>query len=327
MTTKIFTGIRPTGDLTVGNYLGAVRPIVELQEKGEAPLVFVADIHAITDKEPGTVREYLRGVVADYIALGVDPTKTKIYIQSDIMGEVTSLMAFLARLIPVAELLRVPTLKDKLRANENPENANALLLLYPVLMAADILINRAERVPVGEDQVAHIEVTRELANRFNKKYGKVFPVPQPLVQKSLRVLSLKGDGKMSKTSPQGALFLTDSAKEVEKKIRGAETAFEGKMSANLESHILIAKELARGNDDRAAVDAIIARHMKGEQAMGAFKTKFAAIVNVFLAGFQERRAEVMRDPAYIDRVLAEGAALARKNAAETLAAARKAMNF
>lgn len=322
---EIVTGIRPTGDLTVANYLGAVEPIVKLQNKGHSPLVFVADIHAITDNEPATVKKFIYDVVADYIALGVDPNRTKIFVQSDIESEVTVLTAFLSRLISVAELLRIPTLKDKLKANARPETANALLLLYPVLMAADILLQRAEKVPVGEDQLAHLEVSRELARRFNKRYGEVFPIPQPFQMKALRILSLKGNGKMSKTSPEDAIFLTDDAKAVARKIKGAETAFEGVMTEKLESHILVAKSLCTNDSERKEIDALIEDHMNGKPVMGQFKKVFTRIVQSFLADFQAKRTDAVRDHSYIPSVLEEGARIARANAQETLQLVKEAM--
>ncbi|HNW96385.1 MAG TPA: tryptophan--tRNA ligase [Candidatus Paceibacterota bacterium] len=314
----VLTGIRPTGDLTVANYLGAVAPIIELQNQGISTVVFVADIHALTDNEPSVVKKYIREVVADYIALGVDPSKTKIYLQSDIAGEVTILTALLARHITVAELLRVPALKDKLRANMGPETANALLLLYPVLMAADILLNRAERVPVGEDQLAHLEVTRKLARRFNKKYGNIFPIPTALQVKSLRILSLRGEGKMSKTNPGGAIFLTDDLKMVANKIKVAETTFEGIMNEKLESHILVAKGLAKTESEREEIDTIIKAHESGKPMMGQFKQLLTRIVQNFLRDFQEKRIKIIQNPSYIQSVLEEGAKVARENAIETL---------
>lgn len=323
--TEVLTGIRPTGDLTIANYLGAVAPIIELQRQGMSPVVFVADLHAITDNEPSKVKQYLHGVVADYIALGVDPQKAKIYLQSDIAGEVTTFTVLLARLISVAELLRVPTLKDKLKAKANPETANALLLLYPVLMAADILLNKARKVPVGEDQLAHLEVTRLLARRFNKRYGNVLPVPEVLQVKSLRLLSLKGEGKMSKTNPGGAIFLMDDSKTVAKKIKAAETAFEGVMNEKLESHILIAKGLAKTQLEREEVDAIIKSHKSGKPVMGQFKQLLTLIVQNFLREFQEKRAGIVRNPSYIPSVLEEGLKIARKNAIETLEEVKKAL--
>jgi len=324
---EVLTGIRPTGDLTVANYLGAIVPVIELQKQGISPMVFVADLHAITDNEPATVRSYIHGVVADYIALGVDPCKAKIYLQSDIAGEVTTCTALLARLITVAELLRVPTIKDKIKANARPETANALLLLYPVLMAADILLNKAKKVPVGEDQLAHMQIARLLARRFNKKYGEVFLVPEVLQVKSLRILSLKGEGKMSKTNPGGAIFLTDTLKTAANKIKAAETAFGGVMNEKLESQILIAKGLAKTQPEIDEVDAIIVEHKSGKPVMGKFKQLFTRITENFLEEFQAKRAEVMRDPSYIPSVLKEGAKAARQNAVETLEEMKEALRF
>ena len=323
--TEIFTGIRPTGNLTVANYLGAVKPILDLQKKEESILVFVADLHALTDNEPSVVKKYCYEVVADYIALGIDPNKTRIFLQSDIEEEIMVLSAFLARHTNVAELLRVPTLKDKLKNNARPETANALLFLYPVIMAADILIQRAKKVPVGQDQVAHIEFTRELAKDFNKKYGEVFPMPQPLEQKALRIISLKGESKMSKSIPQGALFLSDDAKTIAKKIKTAETAFEGKMNDRLESHIIVAKELAKTEKEIQEIDGIIDEHKKGKAVMGQFKQIFARMAQDFLQEFQARKKEITKDPSFIPAVLEQGAKIAKANTQETLEFVKQAL--
>lgn len=323
---ELLTGIRPTGNLTIANYLGAVAPIVGLQAR-VSPVVFVADLHAITDNEPTTVRPYIHGVVADYIALGIDPKKTKIYLQSDIVGEVTAFTALLARLISVAELLRVPTLKDKIKKNARPETANAFLLLYPVMMAADILLNRAKKVAVGEDQLPHMEITRLLAQRFNKRYGDLFPIPQVLQVKSLRILSLKGEGKMSKSNPDGAIFLTDDLETITNKIKTAETAFERVMNEKLESLILIAKGLAKTESERDEVDVIIQAHKKGKRVMIQFKQVLIRIVKNFIEEFQAKRAEIIRDPSYISSVLEDGAKLARENANETLSKVRNILQL
>jgi tryptophanyl-tRNA synthetase len=314
----VFTGIRPTGGLTVANYLGAVHPLVNLQNEGRSPIVFVADLHALTDNEPGIARSHTRGVVADYLALGVDPEKTKIFIQSDIRDEISLLTLVLARLMSVTELVRVPTLKDKIKENADPESANALLLLYPVMMAADILMQRAHYIPVGEDQVAHIEITRKLARKFNNQYREVFPEPEVEVVETLRILSLKGDGKMSKSYPEGAIFLTDAAKDAVKKIKKAQTAFEGDMSPHLESHIIVAKGLTEDMSVHAQIDEIIASHLQGNAVMGAFKALLADIASEFLLRFQERRAEITSDPSYIDGILEEGRDVAKRNAQDTM---------
>src|SRR3990167_8802907 len=323
--TELFTGIRPTGNLTVANYLGAVKPILDLQKKEESILVFVADLHALTDNEPSVVKKYCYEAVADYIALGIDPNKTRIFLQSDIEEEIMVLSAFLARHTNVAELLRVPTLKDKLKNNARPETANALLFLYPVIMAADILIQRAKKVPVGQDQVAHIEFARELAKDFNKKYGEVFPMPQPLEQKALRIISLKGESKMSKSIPQGALFLSDDAKTIAKKVKTAETAFEGKMNDRLESHIIVAKELAKTEKEIQEIDGLIDEHKKGKAVMGQFKQIFTRVTQDFLQEFQARKKEITKDPSFIPSVLDQGAKIAQTNARETLELAKQAL--
>ncbi len=314
----VFTGIRPTGGLTVANYLGAVHPIVNLQKEGHKPLVFVADLHALTDNEPGVARAYTRGVVADYLALGIDPRLTNIFVQSHIQDEILLLTLILSRLVSVAELIRVPTLKDKIKEGGNAESANALLMLYPVMMAADILMQRAHYIPVGEDQVAHLEMTQKLARRFNAQYADVFPKPQVEVVETLRILSLKGKRKMSKSYPEGAIFLTDEPDVAQKKIHKAQTSFESDMSPHLSSHIIVAKGLTQDEVIRQEIDEIVAQHLAGKSVMGEFKAIFANVVKVFLAEFQERRREITADPSYIDEVLEEGNVVAKRNASETM---------
>lgn len=323
--TRVFTGIRPTGDLTVANYLGAVKPILELLKEGIEPLVFVADLHALTDKEPSLAKKFTSEVVADYLALGLDPKKTTIFAQSAIGPQLFTLMSYLARHITVAELLRVPALKDKLKNNAREETANALLLLYPVLMAADILMQRAEQIPVGEDQEAHLEVMRLLAKRFNNQYADIFPIPKARQVKSLRILSLKGEGKMSKSVPEGAIFLTDDVESAVKKVKKAVTATEGKMTEGLESNIILAKGLCKSEDDLKQIDEIIADHMAGKKVMGEFKNMLAKVVSEFLIDFQQRRQEVINSPGLINSILKKGAKIAAKNADETMALVEKAM--
>ena len=205
----LFTGARPTADLTIANYLGAILPIVNLQNQSNSVIVFIADLHAITDNEPKIIRQYIENTLADYLALGIDPKKTKIYLQSDIAKEISLFTLLFSRHLSVAELLRVPTLKEKIRQKLKKkikvENANTLLFLYPVMMAGDILLNRAKKVPVGEDQAPHLEITRLLAQRFNKKYGPLFPLPQPFEVKKIKILSLKGKDEQ-KFAPRRNFF-------------------------------------------------------------------------------------------------------------------------
>ena len=316
--TEILTGIRPTGGLTVANYAGVVKPLIELQKNGARPMIFVADLHALTDSEPSIAKKFTKELVADYIALGLDPKKTIIYTQSAIECQINVLTNLLARHISVAELLRVPTLKDKLKRNARPETANALLLMYPVMMAADILIHRAKEVPVGEDQLAHIEVARELARRFNSRYGEIFPLPKAQKVRSLKILSLKGRSKMSKSLPESAIFLTDAPKDAARKIKRAETATEGEMTENLKSHIELAKELSDSAAEQKQIDEIIEAHMRKKQDMDQLKSLFAKIVEEFLKKFQSRFNEVMRNQQRVDLILEEGAKIARASANETL---------
>lgn len=320
----IFTGVRPSQTLTIANYIGAIKPIIDLQQKGGCPVVFIADLHALTDNEPKYVERYIKEVAADYIALGLDPEKTKIFTQSTIREEVLTLTAYLARLISVAELLRVPTLKDKLKQGSRPETANALLFLYPVLMAADILIQRAHRVPVGEDQLAHLEVSRELARRFNQKYATVFPLPQPYITKALRILSLDGKGKMSKSNPDGAILLTDTPAHLRAKIKKAATANEKEITPVLKSHCAIIEHIGTESENNRMRD-IIKQHKKGEKVMGEFKKLFGDCVERFLIMFQEKRAQALGNKSFIPLVLEKGNGFARENAARTLELVEKAM--
>lgn len=323
--TEILTGIRPTGGLTVANYVGAIKPIIELQKNGARPMIFVADLHALTDSEPSIAKKFTKELVADYIALGLDPGKTIIYAQSAIECQINVLTNLLARHISVAELLRVPTLKDKLKANARPETANALLLMYPVMMAADILIHRTKEVPVGEDQLAHIEVARELARRFNSRYGEIFPLPKAQKVKLFKILSLKGKSKMSKSLPEGAVFLTDAPEDAERKIKKAETATEGEMTENLKSHIELAKELSDSAAEQKQIDEIIEAHMAKKQVMGDFKNLFAKIVIEFLKKFQVRRNKILSDLDYVNSVLESGEKIAQSSANETLKIIRDAL--
>jgi len=323
----IITGIRPTASLTIANYLGAVKPIVNLQKDTDKKvLVFVADMHGLTDTEPDVIAQNSKNVMLDYLALGLDPEKTTFYFQSDIGDLVSELTLLLSRHISISELLRVPTLKDKIKKGDRAETANALLALYPVMMAADILIQKAAQVPVGEDQIAHLEVTKLLARRFNKSYGEVFYVPEPYTIKALRILSLKGESKMSKTYPEGAIFLNEDIKKIKKKIKRAETAFAGKMNPTLESHITIAKSLS-DDGELVLIDNILKKHMKGEQVMSEFKDVFKEVVVRFIKEFQEKRAVLEKENDLLNSLVQKGTKFARENGNQTLKEVKSALNL
>ena len=314
----ILTGIRPTGTLTVGNYLGAIKPILELQESDNRIMIFVADLHALTDQEPKEISNHIEDIVIDYLALGLDPKKVDMFVQSAIGHQVGLLSLILMRMVTVAELTRLPTLKEKLKGKQRPENANMLLAAYPVMMASDILLQKALQVPVGEDQLPHMEITRLMAQRFNKKYGDVFVVPKVLQLKAVRISSLKGNGKMSKTNPSEALFLTDTQADIARKIKSAVTAFAKEMNPVLESHIYLTRQLTKKKEDIELLDSIVKKHMEGENVMKDFKELMARVVQEFVGEFQEKRNSIMDNPNMVRDIIKRGNEIATKNAQQTL---------
>ena len=219
----LISGIQPSGRLHIGNYLGALKHFTELQDGGKYDcFFFVADYHSITEPfKPKKKQQEITNLLRTYRAAGIDAAKSTVFIQSHI-PEHTELAWILAAITPYGELARMTQFKDK--SKSAPRNINAGLLTYPILMAADILLYDAAAVPVGEDQLQHLELTRELARRFNKEFGKVFTEPKPLMTETPRLMSLNNlEKKMSKSLPKGCLFLDDSPKEIRTKISGAVT--------------------------------------------------------------------------------------------------------
>lgn len=321
----VLTGVRPTGNLTIANYIGAIKPLLDLQSQNEKTVIFVADMHGLTDYEPKVVKSNISEIIADYLALGIDPNKVTIYVQSSISSQLLELTMLLLRHITLAELIRVPTLKDKLKQNQNPENANALLGIYPVLMAADILIQKSKYIPVGEDQKSHIEIAKLLARRFNSKYGNTLPVPETQIVKPVKILGLRGSSKMSKSDPDNAIFLTDSIEDVVRKIKSAETANPGEMTAALESHFLLAAELARNESDLEKLKQIEIDHNLGKKVMSEFKPFLTELVTDFLNNFQLKRIEILNNKDQIDQIIQRGKEFAEKNANKTLSEINSAL--
>lgn len=312
----VLTGIRPTSNLTIANYVGAIMPILAFQEQGIRPYVFVADIHALTDNEP-EVLKYGDEILIDLLAAGIDPAKTIVYKQSSIANEIGVLTLLLARHVSVAELLRLPTLKEKVKS-ETVENANALLMMYPVMMTADILVQRANIIPVGKDQESHIEIARKIARRFNQDIKEIFPEPKTHVMDMVKILSLRGESKMSKSQPDDAIFLTDTSDTVKKKIKRAQTAVAGKMSDNMESNITLIKAICGNAKVLKEVDHIINDHMSGLNVMGDFKKIFTEIVIDFLSGFQSKRQEIVINKEKYLTELKVSSDVAISNAKETM---------
>jgi tryptophanyl-tRNA synthetase len=325
--TEVFTGIRPSGGLTIANAIGGVNPIVMLQNENQIKesMVFVADLHALTDAEPKESQKNVMEVVKDYIALGLDPQKNRIFVQSALVSEVSELTIYLSRLLTLAELMRIPTLKEKIKKGQNETNANVLLAMYPIMMAADILLQKSEYVPVGEDQVVHIEITRLLAQKFNKKYGNVFPIPKVLsLGKPVRVKSLNGNGKMSKTDSNGAILLDDPIDISLKKIQKAQTAFAGENSDTLEALVLIG-EFVGNEDEEGEISNIMNRHFKGENVMGELKSVINISLEKYLRDFQERKSQIKEED--IVKKIQEDNEIAKKNAQETLKEVRELMGM
>jgi tryptophanyl-tRNA synthetase len=218
----LISGIQPTGRLHLGNYLGALKNFVDLQNSSKYQcLFFIADYHSLTiDFDPTQKSEEILDVVKAYLAAGLDPKKSTIFVQSHV-PESTELAWIFNTIAPIGELERMTQYKDK---SASQESVNAGLLTYPLLMAADILLYDAKVVPVGEDQLQHLELTRTLARKFNNKFGQTFIEPRALLTKTPRVMSLNDPAKkMSKSLPEGCLFLDDSPKDIENKVKRAVT--------------------------------------------------------------------------------------------------------
>ena len=325
---KILTGMRSSADLTIANVIGAIKPIIDLSEKEDLgkPYIFVADMHALTDQEPDETQPKVMEVLRDYYSLGLTPDKFTIYVQSQLMQEIAELDFYLSRLITVSELLRVPTLKDKIKHGNGVETANALLAMYPVMMASDILIQRSMAIPVGEDQVAHVEVAKYLARKFNKKYGETFVVPGVLsTGNPVRLVSLDGSGsKMSKTSEKGAIVLRDSVDVSLNKIKKAKTAFAGESSPELETLEIIARFVARGKE-LEEIEGVLKEHYNGKSVMGEFKKLLSNSLEKYLIDLQQKRGKITDE--YILENIQKAGDIARKNAQETLQDVRKAMGM
>ncbi len=217
---KVYSGIRATGRLHLGNYFGAVKGMLELQDQYDC-VFSVVDLHAITTPyDPKSLQQNVKDVVLDYLAAGLDPEKCLIEIQSRV-PEHTELAYLLSTIYPVSRLEDLPTYKDK--KAQYPKYVNMGLLYYPVLMAADIMLYKAELVPVGIDQEPHLEVTREIARKFNSVYGPTFPEPERFKTFGEYIPSLMGEGKMSKTVEGSSILLTDSLEEIKRKIAAVPT--------------------------------------------------------------------------------------------------------
>ena len=319
---RMLTGDRPTGRLHLGHYFGTLKGRVELQDRGIPTNIIIADYQVITDRDTTEhIQDNVYNLVIDYLAAGIDPEKTMIFAHSAIPEENQLMLPFLS-LVSEAELERNPTVKAEQEASGHA--LTGLLLTYPVHQACDILFCKGNVVPVGKDQLPHIELTRTIARRFNDRYGKVFPEPDAVLSDAIEVPGLDGR-KMSKSYHNG-ISLSMTAEETAKLIRKSPTDSDRNITydpANRPgvSALLTTAALCSGRTEQDIAAEI------GNGGGGALKAFVTQAVNDYLAPLRERRRELEGDMGYVKDVLADGNARARAVAQETLAEVREAMGM
>lgn len=327
---RILSGIKPTGQLTLGNYIGALRHFKDFQDKGEV-FIFIADLHALTlPIDPEVLRANSRDIAAFYLASGLDPKKTTIFLQSSVSAH-AELNAIAQNYLYMGELSRMTQFKDK-SAKMNDKEIGLGLFAYPVLMAADIVLYDADTIPVGEDQLQHIELCRDLVHRMNHKYGSkdndLLVMPTGKVNKvGARIMSLSDPSKkMSKSDPKGDIFLKDDMKTIRKKIMSAVTDMEANVYYDPENKPGVSNLLTiyAALNDISIEEA--AEHFKGCTRYGDFKKEVADTVERELAPFKARYEEIIASGEYMD-VLREGAKKASEVANVTLKRVQKAVGL
>ncbi len=326
---RILTGDRPTGKLHLGHYVGSLANRVKLQDEYNCFFI-IADLHMLTTKPTKedvlNIAGNAREMILDYLACGIDPEKSTIYLQSAV-HEVYEMNLIFENLITVPRLQRIPSLKDMVKSanlNEMPLG----LLGYPVLQAADILMPRANLVPVGKDNEAHVELTREIARRFNTMYGEVFPIPDVMIGDVPTLVGTDGDAKMSK-SLNNAIYISDDYKTVIKKVNGMYTDpnriradIPGKVEGN---PVFIYHDVF--NTNKAEIEDLKDRYRTGNVGDVEVKQKLAAAINGFLDPIRERRTEFENRSGFVDEVIYNGTMVMREEARQTLVAMKKAMGL
>ena len=326
---RLLTGLRPTGKFHLGNYVGTFEKDLELQNSGEYECFFlIADFHSLTTgyESARTIGDDIREGVLDFLAVGIDPNKSTLYLQS-LIPEVSELFLLFTMLVSATRAQRIPTLKEQVR-DLKLESASLGLLNYPVLQAADILMVRGEVVPVGKDQMSHIELTREVARRFNQLYAPVFPEPEYLAARFPVLPGTDGKPKMSK-SIGNTIMLSDDAETVRRKVMSMYTD-PTRLRATDPGHVKgnpVFTYHDAFNPNHEEVRELKARYTKGTVGDVEVKQKLVVALNAFLDPIRERRAEYERQPGLLDDVLGEGSRRARAEAIETLELAREAMGL
>jgi len=329
----VVSGIRPTGFLHLGNYFGAMRNYVRMQDDFNC-YFFVANWHSLTT-HPDTreLKNSVYRVIAENIACGLDPQKVAFYVQSDI-PEIAELYLYLNMLSYKGELEKTVTFKEKVRLQ--PENVNAGLLTYPVLQAADIIIQRAVKVPVGKDQEQHLEMARNFADRFNYRYGEVFPLPYAFNygDELIRIMGLDGNGKMSKSENQNAtIYLADDDDLIRKKIMKAKTD-QGPETPNSEKpdyiqNLFTMMKLVSSPDTLAKFEADFNASSQGNCIIryGDMKKQLAEDMVQFIKPIREKAADLLANTDELHRIIKQGADKGRARASETLTMVRNAVGL
>lgn len=323
----VLSGIRSTGNLHLGNYYGALRNFIKMQDENRC-YFFIADIHSLTTHpNPKELHQNVKNVLIDYLAAGIDPQKSVIYVQSDV-PEIIELYLYLNMHAYMGELAKTTSFKEK--ARKQPENVNAGLLTYPTLMAADILIHNADKVPVGKDQEQHLEMTRRFARRFNNFYEVDFftePVAYNFGQELVKIPGLDGSGKMGK-SEGNCIYLGDDPKVIEKKVKRALTD-SGPTEPNSVKPDYIENlfTILRVVSTEEVVQHFEDKWNTCEIRYGDLKKQLAEDIIKAVSPIRERIIEIENDNEYLRKVTQEGAEKARENAQKTIKAVREIMGF
>lgn len=326
---RILTGDRPTGKLHLGNYVGTLANRIKLQDEYNC-FFLVADLHMLTTRvDPESLRstnQNIRDVVLDNLSVGIDPERSTYFLQSMVRA-ISEMQLIFSMLVTVPRLQRVPTLKEMMQ-NLDIEQPSMGLLSYPVLQAADILCVRANLVPVGKDQASHLEVTREIARRFNGLYRPTLPEPDTLIGEVPTLVGIDGQAKMSK-SLDNAIYLSDDARTVEQKVRGMYTdpnRIRADIPGRVEGNpVFIYHDAFNPNVDE--VNDLKERYRQGKVGDVEVKKKLAAAINAFLDPIRERRAALERNPRIVEEVLIAGSERAQREADETLGMMKEAMGL
>jgi len=324
---RILTGDRPTGDLHLGHYVGSLANRIRLQDEYDCFFI-IADYHALTTAydRSAELKGNIRSLVLDYLSVGIDPQKSTIFLQS-LAPEITEIYMLFSMLVTVQRLQRMPTLKQVIR-DLKLETASLGLLEYPVLQAADILCVRGDLVPVGKDQLSHVELTREIARRFNDLYGPVFPEPDALIGEVPTLPGIDGTAKMSK-SLGNCIYLSEDAESLRKKVMSMYTD-PTRIHATDPGHV-------RGNPvftyhdafnpDKDDVAEMKRLYRKGGIGDVEVKKRLIVALNAFLDPIRERRAYYEGRPGLVEEIVLAGSEKARREAQETLRRAKEAMGF